>query len=349
MAVPFRDLPSAAARLLADAAAAGVAARQRVQAAVADIALPGPARLSDYQRAAVSRMAEGILLDLEGALARGIAERLGEHAPPVLVERETPIALPVLERAGLPHDVELVALLLRRATEHRLGRRLRRTGGPGPLEAILGDADVEIARAAAAVLTAEARRYDGFHDAALPLVDLPGELLHRLVWSVAAALRIELVQRDDLPAAAVDRAAAAAAQALLAGHDEAAGFDGRALALVRTLDRAGRLEDDAVADFAEGGQVAVTVAALAHRAALDPAGAWEMALDPAGSRLAVLLRAAGLGGEGAGRILAAWLVHPRDIGEIGEDLASLSEADAREATRLWRLDPAFRAAIQALA
>lgn len=312
-------------RLLVDAAKAETAARHRVRAAVGDLALPGTARLSDYARAAVSRMTALLVGEIEAALV----DRLGGTA------RELK-ALTRLEAAGLLPDAELTALLLRRAAEHRLALRLRPGDAPGPLHGLMGDADRAVGSAVAALLAGEHRRYDRFGEPAVARADLPAELQHRMVWMVAAAVR---------PSA--DVIVAAAATTLLAGYDEHDTVDARSAAVVRALSATGRLEPALLVEWGEAGHVAPAVAGLALRAEVVAGAAWDAALDAEGSRLALLLRAADLARGDAARLLTAWAGAETAAARI-ELLDGVDRSTAREALWRWRIDPTFAAAIAAL-
>lgn len=372
MADPVRDpsdAPAHAARLIAAAREAEGAARVQLAGAVVELFAPETARLTDYQRATVTQLLDALVGEIEGALRGRVASGL---APACGVARFTldamrvPIARPLLDRARALHDPELVALLLRRAEEHRCALMLRLPAIPAavsePLAAatpepaggdivalLVGDRDKAIADAAAAFSGADARRSDRFRGPALPAAELPAELLHRLAWLIAAAVRAFLIDVQAVSAADADAAIVPAANAVLAEHDESRSVDAGASGLARALARAGRLGDAMVEAFAEGGRLALLVASLAVRAQVDQAAAWEMTLAPGGDRLALLLRAAGVGRPAAAAILLR--LAPDAALRVAAQLDgwdAIDAAAAREALRLWRLDRAYREAIVAL-
>src|SRR5688572_30825458 len=114
--VPSGDT-GGAARLLA-------AARERLSVAAADLALPGPLRLSEWHRATISALLAGLVRGIEDELRAALASRLADreavHA--ALTSAHVPIALPILEGSPALRDPALIGALLRRAEEHRLHR-----------------------------------------------------------------------------------------------------------------------------------------------------------------------------------------------------------------------------------
>lgn len=358
------DAPAHGARLIAAARDAEGAARLQLAGAVTDLFAPDVARLTDYQRATASQMLDAIVTGIEEALRSRIAPGLpaADGVARFTVEAmRVPIARPLLDRAGALHDPELVALLLRRAEEHRRGLALRHAATPAAgadaappvtdmIAMLVTDRDRDVADAAAALAAAEARGSDRFRGPTLPAADLPAELLHRLVWRTAAALRAFLTGSQAVAPADADAAIIPAVNAILAAHDESESIDANASALVRVLARGGRLGDAMIEALTKGGRLAALVAALATRAQVDQAAAWDMTLDPGGDRLVLLLRAAGVARPAAAAILLRLApdAAPRVAAQL-DGWDALDAGSAREALRLWRLDRGYREAIVALA
>src|SRR5690349_21175228 len=166
-----------AAQLLASAHA-------RVSAAIADLALPEAYRLSDRQRITVTHLLDRLVGDIEDELRSSLAAHFAADEDAVLraalSSASLPLAMPVLESGAAISDPALFALLLRRAEEHRLSRsapehRL--------LTELAGDEEAEVAGAAIALLIADSRRVDAFHEPLLASGDLPAEVAHGLVWT----------------------------------------------------------------------------------------------------------------------------------------------------------------------
>lgn len=351
-----------AERLLGDAVRAQAAGRDRIRLALIDLFLPDGKRLRDSERT----VAANLLQRLIAAAEDDLRDRIGQHIEtrdPVLATAltagATSIAAPMMEHAGLLRDAELVALVLRRAEEHRLSVDLRvmaagmagLTAEPPLIDALVDDDETAVADAAMAMVVAESRRIDRFQDPVLARTDLPAEAQHRLVWRVAACLRRYMIDIGRMDPAVADREVGAAAQAVLAGYDESTTLEGRATALALLLRAAGRLDDRLVVRALTEGRVAFTVAALALRAGIEFNAAWDMLFDADGSRLAVLLRAIGMSHEAAADILFRCMPSDADGDAAAsriEAFMALDRRRAEETLRPWRLDATFRGAIEDL-
>lgn len=354
---------SSADRLLADAARAAAGAPARLTTARIDLFVVGESRLSDQQRITMARILGGLVTAAEDEFRRLLVDLLDESETPELVAAlgtaRVEIAAPILDRARLLHDDELVAVLLRRADEHRLASALRGNGesrggeSAGLIDRLLSHPGEGVAAAAMALLIAESRRFDRFGDPVLARTDLAAELQHRLVWWIAAALRDYMIERHAVAPTHADRPIVAAATAMLAGYDEGETLEGRAFTLASRLQRAGALDDALLSHAVGEGRLALFAAALSLRAGIEGPAAWDSIADQTGSRLAVLLRAIDCPRDIAAEILLGLAVaHGRSDEELTAHLDAFDLLDrdrARDALRPWRLDGDYRRAIAALA
>jgi hypothetical protein len=335
---PDRDADSGA-RLAA-------AARRRAIAAAADLALPEASRLGEMQRrwvaALLARLVRSVEDDLRSALAASFAANDGLHA--ALSSAHVEIALPSLGAGAW--EPALITILLRRADEHRLRRAASDTG---LLTELAGSPDEAVAAAAMAVLIGESRRRDSSGEPLLPVDELSAERAHHLVWTIAASLRLYIVREHRVEAALADAALAAAAERLLAAHDEGETFDAQALRLVRALDAAGRLDDSLVARLLAEGHLPLFLAALDLAAGLSAGACWDLLSDPAGEGAMLLLRAAGVGREAAGAILLRLHGESEAVLAAFERFEALERSEAADLLALWRADPAYRHAVARLA
>ena len=347
-------------RLLADAASAAEASHARIDLAVAELFHAQEPRLDDGMRLAMARLLAGFVATIEDDLRQRLLHRLSDGAPETLLaafgDADVSIAAPILERARLLHDAELVAALLRRAEEHRLRALLPPAGEPAPslIDTLMQGPDELLGGLAMALLVAETRCLHELEDPVLARTDLPAELQHRLVWWVAAALRRHILSRRAMATATVDRILIAAATEALAGYDEGDTVEGRAMQVARRLQQRRALDDAFVLRAVGEGHAALAVAALAVRAGIEFASAWEMTTDRDGSRLFVLLRATGFGRSAARDIAALFAcIDPEGGQEEGEDRIAafdwLDPVAAREAIRPWQLDGGYRRALSELA
>lgn len=331
-------------RLLADAAAVARHADARLSAVINDLFLPDFVRPTDQQRAAMAGMLSALIDEIEGELRESVAAKLGAAAPPVLSVARIPIVRPIFDRAGVLKDRDLIALLLTRAEEHRICRALLRIAHVQPIPAATqspaaGPADD------AALLAAERRRSGPDGEPRLAAADLPAELLHRLLWWAAAALRDYLARMAPIDAGVRDEAIATAVRERLAAHDEGRALEGAAMRVAL----AGDGGDERMIDAFRGGRFSLFVAMLAVRARLDFAPAFLLAADPGIGALAVLLRAV----EASTQTAAPILLQMAAVNQVGDekleervgDFLDLTAEAARDAIRPWRLDRAFRGAI----
>jgi hypothetical protein len=336
---PSREEGDEAAQLLASA-------RARVAAAAADLALPHGLRLSDRQRTTVMALLSGLIRSVEEALRAELAAAVPTGAlQAALSSAHVEIAAPVLAGDVGFAEPLLVDLLLRRTEEHRLHRAA--AADHALLVELAGDADTAVARSAMALLIAQNGRLDGFGEPILPRTDLPAELQHHLVWTVAAALRRYMIVRHGADPAASDAAVSAAAMRVLAGHDEGDTAEARAMRLALALRDCGRLEEDGLlARAISQGSLPLFLALLALRTELSAAAAWE--LLSAASGPVTMLRAAGLARDEAGAILLAWGLPEPALAASLDRLDGTDVDSARALLTLWRADPGYRAAVARL-
>jgi uncharacterized protein (DUF2336 family) len=338
--VPSGGEAGGGARLLASA-------RRRLSVALADLALPSPLRLSEWQRRTVRTLLSGLVQGIEEELRAGLAGHFsgdeGVHA--ALTSAHVPIAEPILERSSALDEPALISALLRRAEEHRLHRASATAEGALLIE-LAGDSDEGVAGEAMSLLIAQGGRLDRFQEPVMARTELGAELQHRLVWAVAAALRAYLIGTRNLDPVDADRAIASAAGQLLAGYDEGQTVEATSMRLVRRLRQADRLDDALTARTLAEGNLPLFLAALAARSGLDYGSVWEILSDPAGQGPVLLLRAAALRRDEAAAIL---LGLDEDQAEARIDLFdALDEAEAAATLALWQTDPAYRNAIARL-
>ena len=336
--------PSGPDRLLADAAQVARQADARLTAALHDLFLPDFVRPTDSQRAAMAQMLDGLVGQLERELRSALATRLSVDAPPVLEVERVPILRPIFDRAGVLKDRDLVWLLLLRAEECRIGQTIRRVADLNPREAgaVRLEAPNELELE---LLAAETRRFGDLGEPRFAVVDLPAELLHRLLWRGAAALRDYLGRTSALEPQLRDDALAAVVHDRLSVHNE-----GRSLAAVAMrLALAVPSDDLLLVELFQGGRFSLFVAMLAVRARLEFGAAFLLAADPTLGGLAVVLRAIEAPTQVAAPILLQMAavngLSDQKLEERVNDFLDLDARAAREAVRPWQLDRAFRNAI----
>ena len=359
-AVPERI--SAADVVLANAARAARSGHVRLAALTSDLFRDVDFPVDEHRRTQMRAMLDDLIRASEGRLRRDVADRLEPSSPPAPVmalrNMMLPIAQPVLDAAGGTGDTALVAVLARRVDEHRLIRQARIAAMQDPeliarnlFEELLSHRDAGLAATAHHVAALMPARAGAYAEPTVSPADLPAAGQAALTWRIAAALRSWLATQDGLLPAAVDRAVAGAAGAIVTDMARVTGADDAALALARAMLRAGVADDAATVALAAEGHVAVAVAGLALRVGITMAAAWDMVIDPDGARLVLLLRAAGIERSAAAALLLRWPDGGVSIDRIADRMAgydALPIAAAQEAIDLHRLDPAYLRALDEL-
>lgn len=316
-------------RFIADAARAADGARARLGGVLNDLFRSPESRLSDRDHAVMTRMLAGLIDEIERIM---------------LPQQAMPIAWAKLAHSRVMRDNELAAMLLRRSDEHQLAHALRaffpqsRPGVAGEMDGLAHHDDGAIAELASALLIAESRRLDRFGDPLLPMAELPADLLFRMAWWIAAALRDELddPERDSLLAQAVE--------VVVAAHEaqESAGKLAQALVARLAPDReaGGRL----AAGLIREGWLTAGVAVLSALSGTALPHLWSMMGDRDASRLTLVLRATDMERAVALGLVADLLVARGVAGVEGDKrlaaavgaFDALSARQARALIRSWK-------------
>lgn len=329
----------------------------RFSTAAADLHLSEEERLTEWQRLTASALLHGLVRSLEDAIRVSILQHSGgQAAASVLRTAQPSLARPLLERAHVFQDADLGRLLVRRVEEHRFWKEHSAASGEDFLTTLSREAVEPIASEALDLLILRSRRLDRFQEPRLGHEDLPASLHHRLTWMTAAALRHCLVQDFLVPAGEADAGIGEAASRLVDLYDEAATPEAGQIRLAQALLDAGRLEGADLAAFLDEGQLSLFIAALSLRCSLDYLSTWEVLADPRGEGSALLLRYGGVERSAAARILLALNSKGRLFsGQEGDAAArqldvydNMTSEDAFQVLQLWRVDPAYRAAIARL-
>ena len=321
---------------------ARAAGRRRLSTVRKDFFLDPRDRLTEQERALMTAM----LADLLGCIADEIRAGLPSGWA-AANDEDSQHLLHELSSAGLLDRADLIALLLRRADEERIGSAVRARAGPGGafLQALIADDDERISAAAMAVILARGRRRDRLGQPRVEFEDLPDGLASPLVHGVAAALRCHAPLHEG-----ADLRFAAAAGSYIERRDEAKAIDQLTAALVHALNEADHLEERLLEAAAEEGDITFLAHALAERAGITPSAAWNYLVGGDGGSLLLLLRMAGISRQFAASLLALLgdLVGIADLGTAIARFDTLDEAQATSAREWLQLDPSYRAALSAM-
>lgn len=321
------------------------AGRKRLHTVIADFFLDSEERLTEQERALMTGMLAGLL--------GGIADEIRAALPPQLgaANDEDGFALvKTFGRANLLDRTAVMGLLLRRTEEERIAAAVRARTASHPifLQALIAGPDEHVSAAAMDLILARGRRRDPFGQLKVDFDDVPAEIASSLAFAVAAALRPRV-----MPAAGdanADRELSDAAASLIGRHDEGRSAESLTGALVRALVASGRLDEPLLMSAAQEGDALFVVQALAQRAGIECAAAWDNFVAGSNGRLALLLKMAGVSREFAANLLAQIgdLLGICDLGREIERFDSLDLQQVWDEQEQLRLDPAYRAALATL-
>jgi hypothetical protein len=326
-------------------APARAAGRGRLSTVRVDFFLDPAERLTEQERALMTAMLHCLIGDISseirGALPMGWTGANDDEAA----------IIGSLTRAGLLDSPELMALLLRRADEERIGTAARARNGRREARALQGLVSHDngaVSAAAMGLILARGRRRDRFGQCLVAFDDLSRETADQLVHAVAAALRRQLGSAHG--EAAADRELSSAAAEFLARYDPSRSIEALTAGLVALLEGAGGLSDELLLACAQEGEVAFLSEVVGRRAAISGVVAFDELLSGNSQRAMALLRVAGLPRD----LSAGLLASVGDLLGIGDPGAAIGifdsmSADEVHAAATWlTASPAYRAAIGAI-
>ena len=297
------------------------AGRARLATVRRDFFLDPGERLTEQERALMSAMLEGVVVEIANELRAGIgaAAAANDDSGQALAAG--------LHASGLLDIPELVALLLRRAEQIQMMGAIQ-SRGAGPegrlLQAQLSDESAKVSAATMALILARGRRLDRFGQCRIEFDDVPPAAVAPLVHAVAASLGRAQPQ--------LHRQAADAAAGLIARHQPGRSLDAITGKLAEALHEHGRIDDDWLLAAAEEGEGALLGHALARRAGIAAEKAAETLLARDGEALMLLLKLAGVARETAARFLAGLC----DVIGIADPAHALARFDGLGAAELDR-------------
>lgn len=321
---------------------------------------PQKIRLNEIERVAIRRLYKNLVESIESELRSRLLARPDLPDIPEfrasLGAAHVAIAWPAFVRAGFPEDPELADILVHRAKSYGVMRNLRQNvvmAENSRLDVLTEHGDPDIARDAMKLLIAESRFNDRFDDPRLGRGDLPESADHRLVWTVAAALRDYGQHKHGLDGWSLDEPITAAATAMLTEQDDSAPADVVAMALASRLERAGLLDDPLLVEALNSARLTLYVAMLAVRSGMEFGAAWEMVAMPDAPTHMLLLKSIEMERATASHLLVAMaraiLLDEREADEVAarwmESYEAVSPDAVTLAMRPWRLGHIYRSAI----
>jgi uncharacterized protein (DUF2336 family) len=273
--------------------------------------------LSERERVLMTDMLRQLVHGSEMAIRNALANRLAEHRDErrdlvyMLADERIELAYPILVDCAVLHDGELIERVRQRTLQHQLGiagrRRLARQipeaitdvegEGDTVVSGLLESPHVDIAEATLAYLAEQSARLDSYQNPMLSPTDLSRPLLHRLLWSTAAALRRHVIEGFKVePTDFDDHVEASVHQALIAQRSGSSeGNAAERLAVV--LSRAAPIQVEMLLRLLREGEVALFEPLFTLFTGLPPRLARRMVYEPGGEALAITCRAAGFDTE----------------------------------------------------
>ena len=294
-------------------APARAAGRGRLTTVRRDFFLDPAKRLTEQERALMTAMLHCLVSDVADAIRAALPSgrvAANDEGDAALIE--------ALTASGLLDEPGLMALLLRRADEERIGTAARARSGRREARVLQGLVSHDygaVAAAAMALILGRGRRRDRFGQCLISYDDLPIASAEALVHAVAAGLRRELAASRGAPDA--DLELAQASDRTLENHDDERSIDSLTAALVHFLDEGGGLTDELVLTAAHEGEIGFVAEVLGRRAGVPTESAMDELLSGDAVHMMSLLRMAGTSRELSAGLLAG----------IG-DLLGISDAGA---------------------
>lgn len=324
---------------------ARAAGRGRLSTVRTDFFLNPAERLTEQERALMTAMLHCLVGDIAGEIRAAL--------PPgwAGANDDDSALVQALTGAGLLDDADLMALLLRRADEERIGTAARARSGRREARAVQGlvsHHNGSVSAAAMALILARGRRRDRFGQCLVGFDDVPRDAVERLVHAVAAALRPDVASARG--AAAADAELASAAGRLLDKHEPGRSIEALTAAVVAVLDETGGLTDELLLACGQEGEVGFLAEVLARRAGISGMVALDELLAGEADPLMALLRLAGFSRD----LSAGLLASVGDLLGIDDPGAAIGvfdrmSADDIRASASWLAAPAdYRAALEAL-
>jgi Uncharacterised protein conserved in bacteria (DUF2336) len=326
-------------------APARAAGRGRLSTVRVDFFLNPAERLTEQERALMTAMLHCLVGDIASEI------RAGLPAGWTSANDDDAAIVDSLTRAGLLDDGELMALLLRRADEERIGTAGRARSGRREARAIQGlisHHEGAVSAAAMALILARGRRRDRFGQCLIAFDDLSRETADGLVHAVAAALRRDVAAARG-PAAA-DSELANAAGRLLDRHESARSIEALTGALIALLEDSGGLNDELLLACGQEGEVGFLGEVLGRRAAIPGRVALDVLLSGDARQVMGLFRVAGFSRElGAGLLASVGDLLGIDDPGAAIGIFDRMNADEVKAAASWFAAPTtYRSALNAL-
>jgi Uncharacterised protein conserved in bacteria (DUF2336) len=326
-------------------APARAAGRGRLSTVRLDFFLNPSERLTEQERALMTAMLRCLVGDIATEIRAGLPlSWAGANDDDAAI-------IGTLSRAGLLNDADLMAMLLRRADEERIGTAARARSGRNEARTVQGlvsHQDGAVSAAAMALILVRGRRRDRFGQCLVGFDDLSSETAERLAYATAAALRHDVA--SSRTAAAADAELTRAARRLVEKHEPSRSVEALTGALVALLEEADSLSDDLLLACAREGEVALLAKVIDTRGSIGGSAALDGLMSGEPASVMALMRVAGFSRELSAGLLANLgdLLGIEDEGAAINLFDEMSPGEVEVITSWLTMPHSYRAALEAL-
>lgn len=320
--------------------------RGRLATVRRDFFLDPAKRLTEQERALMTAMLHCLVSDVAAAIRAALPNgRIAAN------DEGDAALIRTLTASGLLDEPGLMALLLRRADEERIGTAARARSGRREARVLQGLVSHDygaVAAAAMALILGRGRRRDRFGQCLIAFDDLSPSSADTLAHAVAAGLRKDLATSRG--AAGADLELTDATDRVIEARDEERGIDALNAALVHFLDEAGSLTDELILAAAHEGEINFVAEVIARRGGISTESAVVELLSGETGHVMALLRIAGTSRELAAGLLGG-IGDLLGVADAGAAIAAFDRitGDDAEAARSWLLTAStYRGALDRL-
>ena len=326
--------------------------------------------LTDRERASMSSILRKIVGDIEKSLRTAFCDTLArspdEPKSSVADLRVGDVAYAVLSRSPALQAEDLIEVVRHRYLEYRLALALRESphhgdrmvpSGTGEkrsiTEALLHNANTDVARRTMDYLLEQAKRVDATHEPVVRQEELGPELIKRIFLWVAAALRQHILQACDLDEMVVDEVMERVAFEQVAVVPDAPEKN-QADKLADELAKADLLKPGLLLATLAEGEVALFIALFARSTGLRGGLVRRLLFEPGGEGLAIACKGVRFPVDVFSRLFAlSRMARPQLQAQIRIETKKaeafydlLQEQEAAQVLRKWRLRPDYAAAVR---
>lgn len=347
--------------------------RQTLAAQIGDLCTSESLVLTEQELDLISEILKKLLKDFELPIRRRVSERLAStHNCPkdlvvMLAKDDIEVARPVLLKSDVLDDPDLIEIIRQRGCQHRLAIARRRslsetvadalveTEDRDVIQTLLENSEAKISDATMAYLVEEAARVDSFQEPLVHRQDLSEDLAKRLYWSVAAALRQEILERYDIQPNELDDAIEDSVKELTTSdattENNATGPTAAERLAARLAEQA-PITADILVRVLQRGEIPLFEALFGEVSNVRTPRLQRLLYDSGGEGVAVVCRALDFSKTNFATIFMlsrGRIMHARELSHATKVFDALGLESAQDILRRWKRTPDYQDALEKLA